>query len=174
MTILEQIQNNDIVDLHISAPADDVFDSIMVFLDALEKNTSIESIKFQEDFIGDLRNDNRAQLLYAMGQVKNLKEVTIADGLLQVNDVTTMIQNATSLRVLRLRSLVLQGVQSDFDGCESSLYQHPCLKEFEMDGCSPAIAEISIEKLTNAGKKVSAGQPLTNPATMNTKTALSA
>lgn len=174
MTILEQIQNNEIVDLHVSAPADEVFDKVNALLDALENNTSIESIRFETDFIGDLRNDDRAKLLYSIGQVKSLKEVTLGDGLLQINDVTKMIQSAKSLRSLHLRSMVLQGIESDFDACEAALYQHPCMKEFEMDDCSPAIESISIEKLVHAGQKFSGGQPLGNPATLNAKAALSA
>ena len=175
MSTLEQIQNNEVVDLHITAAADDVFDKLNDFLDALEQNTSIESIKLEQDFIGDLRNDARSKLLYSLGQVKNLKEVTLGDGLLQINDVTKMIQNAKSLRALHLRDMVLQGIESDFDACESALYQHGSMKEFEMVDCSPAISSVSIDKLTKAGQKfTTGGGPLGEPATLNSKAALSA
>ena len=175
MSILEQIQNNDIVDIIISAAADDVFDCLNDFLDALEQNSSIQCITLQKDFIGDLRNDDRAKLLYSIGQVKNLKEITLGDGLLQINDVTKMIKNAKSLRALRLRDLVLQGIESDFDACEAALYQHGCIKEFEMEECSPAISGISVEKLSRAGQKFStAGGPLGDSTKLNAKAALSA
>lgn len=174
MSILEQIRNNAIVDIIISAAADDVFDRLNDFLDALERNTSIETITLQKDFIGDLRNDDRSKLLFAIGQVKNLTEVTLGDGLLQINDITKMIKNAKSLRALHLRDLILQGIEEEFDACEAALYQHGCIKEFEMNECSPAIPDISVEKLSRAGQKfTTAGGPL-GEAKLNSKAALSA
>jgi hypothetical protein len=176
MTMLEQIQNNDIVDLHISAPADEVFDHRMgsFLLDALEQNTSIQTIHLEQDFLGDLRNDDRSKLMHSIGQVKSLKEVTLGDALMQINDITKMINSAKSLGSLRLRSMLLQGIESDFDACEATLYQHVCMKEFEMDNCEPAISEISMDKLEKAGRKFSGSVPLAKPATMNSKTASSA
>jgi hypothetical protein len=176
MTILEQIQNNDIVDLHISAPADEVFDHRMgPFYDALEQNTSIQTIHLEQDFIGDLRNDDRAKLLRSIGQVKSLKEVTLGDALMQINDITKMVKSAKSLRTLRLKSMVLQGVEADFDACEATLQHHGCIKEFEMEDCEPAVEDISMDKLVKAGQKFSAGSaPLANPAALNSKAAVTA
>jgi len=174
MTLLEQIQNNDIVDIHIYTLADDVFERISLFFDALESNTSIETIRLEKDFIGDLRNDARSKLLYSIGQVKSLKEITLCDGLLQINDIAKMISNAKNLRALRLKSLILQGIASDFDACESALMQHGSIKEFEIDNCSAAIEDISLEKLVKAGQKFSAGGPLESPGALNAQSAMSA
>lgn len=174
MSLLDQVKNNEVVDLHIAAAADDVFDHVADFFEALDNNTSIETIHLEKDFIGDLRNDARSKLLYSMGQVKNLKEVTLGDGLLQINDVTKMILKARNLRSLHLHSLVLQGIASDFDACESALYQHGGMKEFEMTDCDTAISGISLEKLSKAGQKFSGGAPLGNPAELNAQSAMTA
>jgi Ran GTPase-activating protein (RanGAP) involved in mRNA processing and transport len=151
--MLDQIINNEISDLHLSAFAEDIFENFHDFVDALASNTSLDTIHLDKDFIGDLRNDSREMLLKSLGKNKNLKELTLEDGLLQIGHVTTMVQAAKSLRTLRMKNLILQGVESDFDACESALYQHPCIKEFEVIDCSPAVDHVSIEKLTNASAK---------------------
>lgn len=170
--MLQKIKNNEISDLHISACAEDVFDNIHEFFDALENNTSIDTVHLEKDFIGDLRNDARENLLKSLGKTKNLKELTLADGLLQINHLTKMVKSATSLRTLRLNKLVLQGVESDFDACEAALFQHPGIKRFELEDCCPAIENISIDKLTKASEKFASGT-IEDP-TLNTQSAMTA
>lgn len=170
--MLDKIKNNELSDLHISACADDVFDNVTEFFDALKANTSITSVHLEQDFIGDLRNDAREDLLQSLGKVKNLRDLTLSDCLLQITGITKMVQKAASLRSLHLKNLVLQGVESDFDACEKTLYQHPSIKEFEIEDCTPAISDISIDKLTKAGQKFASGS--INDPTLNAQTAMSA
>jgi hypothetical protein len=73
--------------------------------------------------------------------------------LLQVSDITDLILNVKGLRVLSLKTIVMQGVSEHFDACETALYQHGSLKSFDIEECTPALKDISLEKLDNAGKK---------------------
>ena len=94
MSLLESVRNNEKIDLHLC----DAIDEIIVgdkttsnrrtttsssraldeFLKVLQGNTSIESIHLEKDFMGDLRQEHRERLLYALGRVKSLKELTLA------------------------------------------------------------------------------------------------
>jgi hypothetical protein len=73
-----------------------------------------------------------------------------------VSDFTDMITKAKRLRVLKLHALVLQGVQDDISTWELAVYNHACLKDIELQDCSPAVNSVSLEKLEMAGKKISA------------------
>lgn len=151
MSILEQIQNNGIIDLRLSISADEAFDnSFDDFLTALEENASIETIRFDQDFMGDLRSDSREKLMYALGQVKTLKDVYLAGGLFQIKHISGMINNAKHLQRLHLNGVVLQGVQADFDACEQTIQRHSSLKEFHIQDCIPAVSTISLDKLSRA------------------------
>jgi hypothetical protein len=153
MTLLQQIQGNGITDLRITEGADVVFDNLNALFDALEQNTTIEYVRFEHDFLGDLRNDARSKLLKALGKIPTLNELYLADALLQVSDITDLIVEVKGLRVLSLKKIVLQGVSKEFDACEAALFQHGSLKEFDIEECTPAVQGISVEKLYNAGKK---------------------
>ncbi len=151
MSLLEQIQNNRIVDLHVDAAADDVFDSLDKFFAALEENQSIKTIHLEKDFIGDLRHDSREKLLYALGKVKTLKRITLSDGIFQISHVSAMVKNANALRYLCVRRMVLQGIEADFNTCEKIISAHRTMNEFEMQDCIPAVSSISLERLSKAG-----------------------
>jgi Ran GTPase-activating protein (RanGAP) involved in mRNA processing and transport len=170
--MLEKIKSNSLSALHIATYADDVFDEFSDFLEALQNNTSLDTIHLEKDFIGDLRSEARENLLKSLGSMKHLKELTLADGLLQISHVTKMVQSVPSLRTLRLKNLVLQGIESDFDACEAALYQHPGIKEFEMENCGPALDHISINRLNIASQKFAAGT-ISDP-TLNAKSAMTA
>jgi hypothetical protein len=157
MTLLEQIQANEITNVHVDNAADDVFENINAFLDAMGQNTSIESVHFEKEFIGDLRNDARTKLLKAIGQIPSIKEIRLGDALLQTVDITEMVTAAQALRALHLKNIVLQGVAEHFDACETALYKSHTLKEFDLEDCFPAVRGLSLEKLYNAGKKYASG-----------------
>jgi hypothetical protein len=153
MSILEKIQANDITNLHISDADDELLDFPHKLLEALEKNTSITSVRFDADFLGCLRSDARSKLVEAIGKIPSLQEVHLKDALLTVIAITNMILKAKSLRVLTLNNVVLQGVSEHFDACATALYQHVCLKEFGVEDCIPAVKDISLEKLHLAGNR---------------------
>lgn len=174
MSLLDSIRNNEILHLHLGDALDEiVFASVGQtttsggtlarrrpssttskrimgeFLRVLERNTSIASIHLEKDFMGDLRHDDRERLLYALGRVQSLKELILADALLQVRYISAMIQDAKSLRYLRLQNLVLQGVQSDFDDGEEIIHGPDCaLSDLELVDCVPAIASVSLQGLS--------------------------
>jgi Ran GTPase-activating protein (RanGAP) involved in mRNA processing and transport len=150
MSIFEDIKGNTATDLNLSVPADEVTEDIHEFFKALGANRSIESVNLSEDFIGDLRSESRSELLSALGSIPTLKEVHLADGLLMIQGVGEMVMNAKSLKVLSLKNIVLQGNDEHFKACESALYQHPNLKEFEMIDCDAALKDM-------AGKKCGTG-----------------
>jgi Ran GTPase-activating protein (RanGAP) involved in mRNA processing and transport len=157
MGIFEQIKDNSITELTLSVPTDEIADDVHEFFKALGENKSIETVKLNEDFIGDLRQDTRIELLQALGSVPTLKEVHLADGLLMITGITKMVTDAKSLKVLSLKDVVLQGTSEHFTAAEAALYQHPCLKEFELIDCVSAMKDVSLGALEKAGQKFSTG-----------------
>jgi len=180
--ILDQIRNNTISILHLSDSAEEVFeddnyDIIYTFMDALKKNTSLQTIHLEKDFIADLRSDTRETLLLCLGQVSNLIELTLADGLLQMGHIGQMIQSSSSLQIVRLQNIILQGMESDFDTCETILLQgHPSIHSFQMEDCSPANDHISMEGLLKASEQLQLknGGIVTDPTLMKARTFIAA
>jgi hypothetical protein len=156
MSLIRQIEDNVVTDLRLSDTDDAILDNIPQFLNALEKNTTIELIFFDGEFFGCLRGDKRRDLLEVLGKIPSLQEVHMNNSLLMVSDCTDMITKAKRLRVLKLHALTLQGVQDDISACALAVCQHAYLKDFELQDCSPAVDSVSLEKLEMAGKKISA------------------
>lgn len=171
MSILEQIEANAITELVLSQGPDEYCDSVTKLSDSLRDNKTIEIIRLEGDFLGDLRNDSRIEILEAIGCIPTLKEVHLFDSLLLVRGITKMTSSAGTLRTLVLKNLVLQGIEPDFDAFEAVLYRHPNLKTFEVVGCVPAVKDISLEKLTASAEmlRTTIGNP--NPKKMNAQTA---
>ena len=158
MGIFEDIKENTITELELSVPMDEVADDSHEFFKALGENTSIESVKFNEDFTGDLRSDTRAQLLSAIGSMKKIKEVHLADGLFQIEDIGDMVKRSPELRALTMKDIVLQGTEAHFSAMEKALYGAPNLKEYEMIDCDAAVKGCNLDGLVKAGQKCSTGQ----------------
>jgi hypothetical protein len=139
-------------------------------IDALKDNTSIESIKFDKDFIGCVFGNERGELLNQVAKLPNLKEVFLGDAGLMVEEViVTLLKNAKSLRKISLHRLVMQGTHEDFDSLEAALYQHGSLKDFQMEECVASHEDIEMDKIMKAGKKFNATSihdpiPATNSA----------
>jgi hypothetical protein len=117
---------------------------------------ALKSIHFKRDFLGCLRNDSRSELLQALGQIPSLQQVDLADVCLLVSDISLLLMQAKSLRVLKMNKLVLQGVEKDFDA-----YEMAFLPEFEMEQCIAAVKTISLDKMEQAGKKHVSAAPAT-------------
>jgi hypothetical protein len=151
--IIQQIQDNAIVNLRINDGDEYLIDHVYNLIDALSKNTSVETIQFQGEYLGCVRSDARSELVQMVSKLPNLNEVHMNNSLVLISDITKMLSCAKALRVLKINGVVLQGVAMDFAACEIALYQHILLKEFEMLDCTPAVREISLESLEMAGKK---------------------
>ena len=67
-----------------------------------------------------------------------------------------MVLGAPKLRILKLISMTLQGVEEDLQACKTALYAHPSLKQFDLVDCTAAVQTLSVNSLELAGKKVSA------------------
>ncbi|CAJ1901985.1 unnamed protein product [Cylindrotheca closterium] len=169
MSILEQIQANSISQLKISQDADEISSNTGDIIDALRNNTSIESIHFEGEFLGEMRNTSRVAVVEAIGYIPTLRRVHLADALVLVNAVTKMLCNATELRELSIGNLVLQGIESDFSALEGALAAHNCLKLFKMDKCIPAVKDISLEGLTTSSAQLSSiSDPVPNQRSATT------
>jgi hypothetical protein len=152
MSVVEQIRANEITNVRISGTDDDIVDGVYELIEALEQNATVVSVRFDNDFLACLRNDARSKLVKALGTMPSLNEVHFEDALLMVLDIAYMLVQSKSVRALTLKNIVLQGVSLDFDICEAALYQHHCLKHFDMKDCIPAMEDISLEKIHQAGK----------------------
>lgn len=174
MGILEDIKENKITELDLSVPLDEIAEESYDFFKALGANTSIETVKFAEDFTGDLRSDGRTKLLDAVASMSAIKEVHLADGLFQINDIGDLVKRATSLRALTLKDIVLQGTKEHFTATESALYGAANLKEYEMIDCDAAMKDCSLEGLAKAGQKMAAGQGSISDPVHKNQTAVTA
>jgi hypothetical protein len=154
MTIIQDISANQVVDLHLNDIPSAYFKETREMIAALKDNTSIESLRFNKDFIGCVLCDDRGKLLDQVTKLPNLKDVFLGDAGLMVEVIVTLLKHANNLRQISLHRLTMQGTQEDFDGLEAALYQHGSLKDFQMDDCVASIEDIDIEKIMNAGKKV--------------------
>jgi hypothetical protein len=154
MNIIEQIRANEVVELHLDAVPEEYFGEMSEMIAALKENTSIESIKFDKDFIGCVFGRERGELLNQVAKLPNLKEVFLGDAGLSVDAIATLIKNAKGLKKITLHQLVMQGTQKDFDGLEAVLYQHAVgpLKDFEMEDCVGSNEDVDMEKIMTAGK----------------------
>jgi hypothetical protein len=152
MTIIEEIRANQVVDLHLNALPAEYFGETSEMIAALKDNTSIESIKFDKDFIGCVFGRERGELLNQVAKLPNLKEVFLGDAGLMVEIIITFLKDAKSLKKISLHRLVMQGTQKDFDGLEAALHQHGSLKDFQMEDCVASNEDIDMMKIMNAGK----------------------
>jgi hypothetical protein len=152
MTIIEEIRANQVVDLHLNDVPEDYFAETNEMIAALKDNTSIESIKFDKDFIACVFGRERGEILDQVARLPNLKEVFLGDAGLMVDAIVTLLKNAKGLKKISLHRLVLQGIEKDFEGLEATLYQHGSLKDFQMEDCVASNEDVDIEKIMNAGK----------------------
>lgn len=165
MSVLKEVQDNSVETLDlVMDPDHDDYGSIRELVQALESNTSITSISLKKDFLGALFGKDRISILTAVGSLKNIQEVELGDAGVMVEGIVSLTKSAKTLRKLTLQNLILQGVQKDFDGLEAVLHAHPALKEFEMNDCTPAVGDIDIGKVENAGKSIQNNTTIDNPS----------
>lgn len=153
--IIEQIEDNAI--LHLAVSEEDngelVEDYIEEFIDALSTNFSIRKICFEDEFLGCLRGNDRSNLIQTISRIPTLQEVRMNRSLVMVKDISALIANAAQLKVLTMNYIVFQGVESDHEDCEKTLYQHCTLREFELNHCSAAaVKNVSLQRLEKAGR----------------------
>jgi hypothetical protein len=156
MTILEDIRSNTINTLHLSSVPEDYFTSTKEFVAALKDNTSLEEVTFDKDFLGCVYGRERGLILDAVGELKNIQQVQLADVCVMVPDLVRFVQRAKGLKSFTIERLMLQGVQSDFDDLECALLQKTGLKTFHLNDCDTANVGIDMDRILNVGKNINA------------------
>lgn len=158
-SLLRRIESNAILDLVITKEVEEVFDGdndirhddIMLLLKALIVNESIESIRFEGDFLDCLDPQRRSELIIAMGSyLPSLQRIDLGDTPIFVKDLCHLVRKSESLRCLNLHDLILQGQPEDFDALEAALLHHPSLTEFDMNECTSDIPGIDLTRIKNA------------------------
>ena len=136
-------------------------------------STNITAVYLTGDFVGSLRSKERQEVLQTLGTLPNLRELHLEEGLLMIADVATMLLKAKSIITFSMRHMVLQGHPEDFDACEVALKHHGTLKDFRIMDCTPALEEISLDKLEIAAKNTTCAAPMDGlkPKATNAKTA---
>ncbi len=152
MGIISQIENNEVTSLlmtDIPKACLEKDKSISDFLQALEGNTSITTVDFKDDFLACIRAEMRSQVIQAVGKLPHIQEVYLGNSLTLVPDLTDLLTSARSLTTLSLKDICLQGPPECFDGFETALRTHPCLKVFDMKDCTTANQSIDMCKIEN-------------------------
>jgi hypothetical protein len=155
MSLISQIESNDITSLKVDAMAKEAFEGakVDVFLEALAKNNSITSIAFKGDFLACLRGDNRSDVIKAISKLPALQEVTLGNSLVLACDLTELLLKAKALRTLSLEEVCLQGDEEFCGKFETALSHHGTLKEFHLTDCLTSNQKVDLEKLKKAGNK---------------------
>jgi hypothetical protein len=150
MSLLKQIENNDIVDLHINTPPKEALEGKNkedALIKALEMNNSITSVHLEQDFLACLRADNRSIIISAIGKLPSLRQVYLSDTLLLSNDVSELLASAKAITTLHLVNVCLQGAPEYFDALATVLQQHSTLKDFTLTGCMASNQSVDLGML---------------------------
>jgi hypothetical protein len=182
MSLLNQIENNEIVNLHISAQPKEALEGKNqeeALIKALGKNNSITSVHLEQEFLACLRADNRSIIVNAIGKLPSLRQVYLSDTLLLGNDVKDLLVNAKAVTTLHLANVCFQGAPEYFDALATVLKHHASLKDFELIDCMASNQSVELEKLTEAAaashrNSCSGGGVVPGVAMANTATAKSA
>jgi hypothetical protein len=178
MSLLNQIENNEIADLRISATPKEALEGKKkeaALMEALKKNNSITSVHLEQDFLACVRADIRSELIQAISKLPSLRVVHLSDTLMLAQDVTDLLMNVKTITTLHLANVCLQGAPEYFDALETVLQHHATLKEFEMTNCMASNQSVDLEKLKEAAERSSCSGNLGLAETKaNTATAKSA
>lgn len=88
--LVQQIQTNTITNLGVSDTDDGVVENIHQVIEALEKNNTIISFTFNNDFLGCLRDDARSRLINTLEKVESLREVHLEGAMVRVSDIAQL------------------------------------------------------------------------------------
>jgi hypothetical protein len=154
MTIVDQIRANDLTDLNLCKVPKEYCRGLKQLVEALRVNKSLESVRFDKDFLACVYGRERGELLEQVAKLPKLKAVTLGDTGLLVQVITKLVKDSKGLTAMTLERVVMQGVQEDFDTLETALHQHTSLKVFHMNECVASNEGIDMEKIMKAGKSV--------------------
>lgn len=148
-SILDDIKNNAIEELHLSNVPEDYFGTAEEFADAMKVNTSIQTVIFDQDFLGCTAAKERAIIVSSVGHLPNIQKVVLKDSLLMVGVcVTNLLKNAKQLHELSLENCTLQGVPSDFDMLQGALGEKAgTLKSLHITTCHAPHADVDMGKV---------------------------
>ena len=159
--LLQQIEANAIPVLELTKEVEELFDDdarlryddIHLLLEALSKNTSIQCIRFEGDFLDCLHPLQRSKLLRMIGSyLPNLCHVGIGDSPILVADLCHLVAHQKQLLSLRLHDSILQGTLQEFEALEGILASHSTIRELELYECTSAIPGTNLKSLTHAQK----------------------
>jgi hypothetical protein len=91
MSTVQQIQNNTITNLRVSDTDDDFIENIHQVIEALEKNNTIQSVTFHNNFLGCLLNDAQSKLIHTLGKLSSLQEVHLEGAIVMASDVVELL-----------------------------------------------------------------------------------
>ena len=157
-TVISQLEFNDISELVLSEDDEECIDEAMYISKALAQNYSVNVIRLNE-YLACLRNDDRTEFIEAIGSALSIQEVHIDGGLIQVDDLVALLFCAKTLKVLKLKNVVLQVIQEHFQELERSLY-HKDLKDFALENVTPAVEGIDTSNLVHLVSEKKGGGPV--------------
>ena len=152
--LLEEIAYDELEILEFNEDIEDIdgldFDDLIF---VLERATSIHTVIFTGDSLSCLHPTKRSNLVQTIARLPNLQWCTISNTPILIWDLTMLLMQAVCLQQLTLQDLVLQGIFSHFIAFETSLMQHPDLKEFKLcDDCITANEGIDLSTIRQFNK----------------------
>lgn len=132
-TIVQQIAHNSpsLTELVLDDVPMEYFKQVSELTNAFKLNDTIVSVRFEKDFLSCLHSE-KDSVIEALSKLKSLKSVQIGDTTVQVLTISKLLDNCKTLRSLKLENVVFQGIQTDFNALELSLYKHNDLKSFDL------------------------------------------
>jgi hypothetical protein len=177
MSLLDQIVNNEISALRVDAMPTEAFGGKKkenLFIEALEKNNSITSVRLEGDFLACLKADIRSKVIEAVGKLPAVRSIYLGDSLLLAPNLTEMLINAKAVTVLHLHDICLQGAPEFVDALAAVLRHHVTLKDFEMTNCMASNQSVELERLREAADRSHFSSGSIEPSNVKTAVAKSA
>jgi hypothetical protein len=108
---------------------DSYFSDVSELVASLQDNLVTENVHFAGEFLNGLPQQEQADLLGQVGQLKSLKEIHLVDASIQASVLSKVIETAKDLQVFHLGRVVLEGNQDDFIDLEFSIRHHAVLTQ---------------------------------------------
>ena len=172
--LLEEIESNNIPVLELTKEVEELFeddsrlryDDIHLLLEALSKNTSIQCIRFEGDFLDCLHPLQRSKLLRVIGSyLPGLLHVGLGDSPILVSDLCHLVSQPKQLVSLHLHDSILQGSLEEFETLEGILARHSTIREFEIHQCTSAIPGTNLKSLAHVQKNNNRSTTASSPPT---------
>jgi hypothetical protein len=151
MSILDDIKNNSIDELHLSNLPEDYFGTAAEFEAAMKDNTSIKTVILDGDFLVCLKAEDRAIVVSCVGKLPNVEKVVLKDSRLMVGVcMTNLVKNASKLHDLSMVNCTLQGVPEDFDKFRDALVETSGMKTLDITDCFAPNSDVNLDKVMDS------------------------